>query len=756
MSQKISLTGSYSPGWYFFLVVICLIFTYGPLFNFVTNLSVQWKFFFVTLIIPIFLAVIQSITVTQKTDHAIVTMDRFDDLLNKRLDHFRTKQKKVIIFVDDLDRVTPGMARDVLDNLRTFFDKKEITFVVTGDQTVLEGYLGRDLLPDSLLPEQLEEGRRFLKKIFNVYWRLPLPIKKDIDAFITGEFGKHTEALQEFFSDDAQKTKFSNYLSKYFESNFRQIIRFIDTTLFTFQIVKQKSEDTDQKRAAYFKEMLKNPLFVVRILVIQELCAPLFDKIVVDPEILRTLEYAVEKKDTSQINEVVEKNKADLSFSQQNFLKRFIYEEPHFYNGSNLKVLDLQPYLSLAADTSFGDQRGPSSEDFMEAIRTGDPVQVRAHLSSMGPTRATDGVTGFITQLAPSVAEPTKVNFLKTLLMALVDLPSEVPTHKIFAEKLAPTDYSFLNNIAPNPKMEILNIFWQWLDSFNDDTVSGLFKLKFSSIDLDQFNSIKMENAGSFKSYFIANWLKDYYGRNSIEALNLMIDRFSKLKIEKIQEEIGLIKTSLIDNLVQDPNVEARKNRYIIIKNYVKDGDNLLKTKIFDEISALNQEITSWAILKSDEKDAPWKRVDIEERILVKIDAAQDFSILNQALKFLVTNKLGSPEIVWPKILPKHTVILVDNFPQIINDASFQIIAPPQAYANELMDALIAKIEKLESIQQAQWLDYAVKGKWLWINLEKYPLGKRLANLKKSKDEQVKKNLDIAEDSWKEITKEEK
>lgn len=72
------------------------------------------------------------------------------------------------------------------------------------------------------------------------------------------------------------------------------------------------------------------------------------------------------------------------------------------------------------------------------------------------------------------------------------------------------------------------------------------------------------------------------------------------------------------------------------------------------------------------------------------------------------------------------------------------------------MDALIAKIEKLESIQQAQWLDYAVKGKWLWINLEKYPLGKRLANLKKSKDEQVKKNLDIAEDSWKEITKEEK
>ncbi|HHT9138103.1 MAG TPA: KAP family P-loop NTPase fold protein, partial [Candidatus Wunengus sp. YC60] len=540
--------------------VICLAFTYAPLFNFVVSLPAQWQFFLTVLLLPVILAAIQSVVTVQRTDHAIVTLDKFDDLLKKILKNFEVAGKKIVVFVDDLDRVTPEMARDVLDNLRTFFDKPQITFVVTGDHTVLEGHLGRSLLPDEeSSAAQLEEGRRFMKKIFNVYWRLPLPIKKELQDFIESEFKKREEGLRAVFSQDSQKATFGAYLEKYFESNFRQIIRFLDTVLFNFQIIKQKAAGDDAQQAPYFKDMLANPLLVVRILMIQELCAPLFDKMVRDVAILQSLEYSVEKKESPSIEKIFEQSKDILSPSQRSFIGKFIYEEPRFYKESRLQVLNLQPYLSLAADVSFGDQRGPSSEDFIATLKGGDPKGVKNDLLSMGDAKAQEGATALITQLPTITDASQKLGALKTLLVALSDSLAESTIHKIFANKLSELNYGFVNNAVSNLKIEILNLFFSWLDKIPDSAVIKKFDDKFVLKDLIEFNAINTEGAGLFSSLVLSKWLREYYSKQKPDALSAMITHFPKLKIERVREQVDAISETLVADLIGDSNALLRE-----------------------------------------------------------------------------------------------------------------------------------------------------------------------------------------------------
>lgn len=733
------------------LGIVCGIFAYAPQFKINITLNKELQFFLTVLFIPILLAAVQSIVTVQKTDHAITTLDKFDDLLDKILRIIRSNDKKIIVFVDDLDRVTPEMARDVLDNLRTFFDKKDITFVVTGDHTVLEGHLGRSLLPDEeSSAAQLEEGRRFMKKIFNVYWRLPLPIKKELQDFIKGEFDKRTEVLKDVFSQESEKAMFAIYLEKYFESNFRQIIRFLDTVLFNFQIIIQKAKSEDVQQASYFEEMITKPLLVVRMLMIQEICAPLFDKMVRDVSILQGLEYAVERKNTSNVKQILDQSNGVLSPSQRAFIEKYIYEEPRFYKDSRLQVLNLQPYLSLAADVSFGDQRGPSGEDFKVTLSGGDPAGVKNDLLSMGDEKAQESVNAITTQLPsmPDVAQ--QIATVKTLVVALVDLPVESTVHKIFADKLSEIDYTFINNAVAAQKMEVINPFWQWLDLLKKNDVENMFQDKFTLRDMTEFNAVDLTNASEFKSRMVAKWLKEQYSTQTAEILGAMTTHFPKLISEKVHEQLDTISGSLITDLIQDTNSQNRENRFVLIKDYTTNGASDLKTNVLNRVYDFDQAITPWVIDKAKEEYPLWTSDEIETKVLSKIDTTTDFNVLHQCLRFAIANKIGSRETIWPKLIPTHKEVIIENLPTIIDDASLEVISPPQAYANQLMDAVVEKIKIVPEADQARWLGYIVKGKWLWVNLAKYPIASKFRTLKKTNNAEIKQSLETSEESWKE------
>lgn len=699
-------------------------------------------------LLPIFLALVGQVITTAKTDHAFSTLDRFDDLLNISLAEAKRQKHKLVVFVDDLDRVTPGIARDVLDNLRTFFDKKDLSFVVTGDHTVLERYLGKDLLPDAKPPEQREEGRRFLKKIFNFYWHLPQPIDTELDEFLDGEFTSRASSLASIFKNPAEQESFKSYLRKYFDKNFRQIIRFIDTVAFTFQIIENKLKTVSLEEKKYLEELPENPLLVIRVLMIQELCVPLFDAIVNNRQLLADLEYAAETKNSARIDELLNPFRDELSPFQNNFIRSFIYEEPHFFRRTSLIVSDIRPFLYLAADASFGDSRGPSSDDFMKIMATGDPAQVKDALLSTGDEKAREAAKAFVAYIPTINPSTAPIGSLKTLLTALLEIPKEYSIHKIFAEELSKLDYSFIqNHPVPQEKMDILKLLWGWLDAL-DSIATEPFVNKFPFSGNIEFDPIVPGDAGSFTVKMLAQWLHAYYPQNPIDALNKMINLFGAFKkdyIEIIKSEVANLQDGMADDLIRDPTPAYRDLRLTFLKEYTPTGISILLPKLGLQIEALNSDIFQW----STSKVAPdtWSKEATEDYVINKLSSANDFNSMHPILNFIISQQIQSPRKIWKKISDAQLDVLVENFPAII-DSPYQPIAPPEETAQTLMEKLIEKIKTVDEGRKIQLIPCLRKEKWPWINLKKPPTKTRFTEITRSENEQLKNTLTEALTTW--------
>ena len=736
--------------WGTFLLFIIDLCIWGKFFHSLNISStgfhaflISWKSIITLLLVPIFLAIIGKFFAIQRSNHAISTIDQFDDLLIKIIEAFNKENKKIVVFVDDLDRVTPEVAHDVLDNLRTFFDKPNISFVVTGDHTVLERYLGNDLLRNGNSPERGEEGRRFLKKIFNVYWRLPLPLDQEVENFVTEKFTENTIGLEKILPEEKDRKIFASHLKKFLGKNYRQIIRFIDTTLFTFDVIHRKLEGSEDAQKRYFKELADNPLLVIRILMIQEFCAPLFDIILEEQKILRELEYAVEKKDTAKINAIIDTHKSELSLAQSGFIKSFLYEEPRFYKGSSWTVSDIRTFLFLAADSSFSDQRGMSAEDFTNTLATGDPAQIKEVLSSSGDENLEADAKVVIQQLPAVTDIPTRASQLKAMTIALSELPIEYSVHKIFANGLKSLDVSFLDNV-PLQKIETISSLWHWLDVVNDPIIQNEYESKFAfsntATDLDAIN---LDKAGSFTSGIVTNWLKSFYGSNPSDSLDRMITFFPRLKIEKVKENMGSISGTLINNLITQ-NDNLRDKRFDVIQNYTNDFKNL-KEKVLEQVGLLNSTVTQWAFSKAGQKDV-WEKAELEEKLTKRLKSSTDFNSLSQAVNFVVSEKNLDFEKVWKETL-SHTQFISENIPTFVNQ-QYTNFAPSDKQASQLMDIFVQKIKISDEEQQKTLLPYTRKDKWLWSNLNNYPLNKQLSDMGKSVNVDLKKIFEETIDTW--------
>jgi len=727
------------------LCCVCFYIYYKFIFSLeIIDLINQWKLLASIILIPIAISLFGKIIVVQKNNPAISTVDEFEKLLKKTLGEISKKGEKPIIFVDDLDRVMPEIARDVLDNLRTFFDKKEISYIVAGDHTVLERFLGKSLLPDSNPPEQLEEGRRFMKKIFNVYWRLPLPIDSELSTFLDEQFTKKDDKISKIFGEDDRKI-FKDYLKKYFDKNFRQIIRFLDSVLFTFQIIKLKSEK-EQGTDKYFKELLDKPLLVVRILMIQENCTPLFDNILSNYQILADLEYAVDKKNSGGIDSIITKDEKNLSSFQKNFIKSFIYEEPRFFKNSCLQVSDIRPFLFLAADASFGDSRGPSGEDFLNILNTGDPAQVKNSLISIGEEKAEKAGDAFKTRINNTPEAINKLEPLKTMMAVLQDMPPEYLTSKIFIKKLLELDYTFIDQIGQQ-KMEILKILLGWLDRFKEEeTLPYVDKFPYkNSVD---FGPIDFTKSGIFTTKIIIKWLLGYYLQNKLDSIKKMLDilpKINKQNEDTIKGEILTIQEDLINDILIDSTPTNREDRFLLIRDYTTNGKEVLRKKLLEKIHDLNVDILQWSRTKKEELFKNSEEIDFS--VLERLSESVDFNELNKALSFIMNNKISNNKDIWSVLSQKHLDIIIDNFSNIIN-ANYYDIAPDETIANQLMDKLITKIKTMSEDQQIQWLEFIKKNKWIWINLRKGDFKRRLKSFSESSNDLLKSKYEEVILTW--------
>ncbi len=731
-----------------------IIYFYGSqmlwLGDFYNSVSPQVKVFFkiigVSILIPGGLAIFKSLSTYQQGSKTISTIDKFDELLRNRL--AENVGKKFLVYIDDLDRVTPTVARDVLDNLRTFFDKPNLSFVVAGDHTVLERYIGKELMSDGDPAAQLEEGRRYLKKIFNVYWRLPPPIATELAKFIQNDLfaTKETELKNIFKDTSAGQGKLASFLASYFDGNFRQISRFFDMVLFTFQIIEKKRKAVPKAEKRYFNELIENPLLVVRILMIQENCTPLFEMILKDQEILLKLEDAVETKNAAIVQEII--NEAKLSDNQKVFINKFIFEEPRFFKDSSLVVSDLRPFLVFAADSSFGDGRGPSSQKFIEILTTGNPEALKNSILSSGEPKLKEAANSFVRQYNSEGVTPQQSTILMTLLSALKEVPSSHNSHGIFAQKLKDLNYQVAATLPVETRHSLYQLFWSWLDMLGDEGLSLNFADKFKANDINDFIQLKPNaGSGSFATTQIIGWFKEFYPNDRMQVLNKLIDIQSLLDKKAATTELNSLAPALIEDVVH--NNQGVRNQAFQIVTYAGKSSSF-KAKAVERMRDLDQDLWDWIKAKVTDAEIKWDAGSFQEAVISKLDDfVNDYGGVTSILNFASNNKFPQITLLWEKVIKTNIDLF---FRELSNFAQNPLpnIAPDKSPANTLFQVLFDKMAAQDPSTQASLLRWLKKDVWFWQKLDKIPNQKAIETLAKNKkDPNLAQAAKEVLDSWK-------
>jgi len=137
----------------------------------------------------------------EETRQRIQSMEDFKKII-KDLFMKYAGTRRVVIFVDDLDRCMPDVALDTLEAIKTFLRDTPCIFMVAADETLIGQGLRmrlRTLNESGQTSVNVEEflttkGREYFEKIIQLPVHLPRPAREEIQRFIGAQFPEWTAA----------------------------------------------------------------------------------------------------------------------------------------------------------------------------------------------------------------------------------------------------------------------------------------------------------------------------------------------------------------------------------------------------------------------------------------------------------------------------------------------------------------------------------------------------------------------------------
>lgn len=672
------------------------------------------------LLIPIIIGVMQALTTTQRTNKALSTQDSFEQILNDIL--AAIPYSTVVVFVDDLDRLTARRAIGVLDNLRTFFDNPKLVFVVAGDHTVLERHLGRELRPGESHDEQAEEGRRFLKKIFNVYWRLPLPTKPEFGEYIDSLIDAvNNPFLHTWLKTDEQREIFKAQLLRYFSNNFRNTQRFVDRVVFTFHVIDGQinNDKLNDESKEYFLEMQQNPLLVVRILLFEELANPLYERIVSRPELLIKLELATTQgQNVAAIDALLTENgKQFLTYGQSQFVKSFLSQKPRFKDERGEHAKSIQAYVALSSDTSFGDSRGYTPEEFLAHLIRENYPDLKEVLERSGESKLKEAADSIAPEIDKYAENAPKLEVVTKFVRTIAMLDVELSAFKIFVAKLVDIDYVFLDEQQKRIEfiVEVGNALEGKVpEEFIDQLLT---KVKAKDEDLNHLSALP-EVASSFTSRVFLGQYEDFSTRDANSAIELTVPYKNRFSTAALKDMVERNKERLISEFISDNN-DGRRNMRLELISLVDEAKAELQQAVLEQIKQKNPDIWAWVVSNARADSALFTEARITQALCETLRADANYQGVIATLNLAISWP-SSASSLWDVILQRDADDIFSLL-DIYNQANYGPIAPDNAQANELIKRIVGKYVKQDDLNEAlaiSWLDRVNRAYWLFSKVE--------------------------------------
>jgi hypothetical protein len=165
--------------------------------------------------------------------------------------------RRVVVFVDDLDRCLPANALDVLESMKLFFDLEGFVFVVGLDEAVVQRAVrarfadpaprtgqvepAAEPAPGGRVDEKLE--RDYVEKIFQVPYRLPAMVDRQLGDLLEAMYGE--AGLPPSQADDFRDrvARYLAFVAVQGQVNPREVKRFLNT--YTLQTLVRPELDRD-------------------------------------------------------------------------------------------------------------------------------------------------------------------------------------------------------------------------------------------------------------------------------------------------------------------------------------------------------------------------------------------------------------------------------------------------------------------------------------------------------------------------------
>jgi hypothetical protein len=134
------------------------------------------------------LALLGSYFTAETTTDAPSSDEQFERLFRRLVIRIRKKRrcKRIVVFIDELDRCSPDQVVSALETLRTFLEVKPCIFIVAADQQVLEQALRRaprQATPFNAANPYYSAGSAYLDKIFQYQLGLPPVLPRRLSRF---------------------------------------------------------------------------------------------------------------------------------------------------------------------------------------------------------------------------------------------------------------------------------------------------------------------------------------------------------------------------------------------------------------------------------------------------------------------------------------------------------------------------------------------------------------------------------------------
>ncbi|KKT28774.1 MAG: hypothetical protein A3G02_02190 [Candidatus Yanofskybacteria bacterium RIFCSPLOWO2_12_FULL_44_13b] len=377
------------------------------------------------LLLPIFLAfipVIQKVTEikVKQIIPKIESAEQFEDKFNEVVEELMASgnpPKRIVIFVDDLDRCNHKEVEQILTALFTFFNNPHCVYVITADHTVIRRYISNFLNLDPELNDttglvdikkttevKQKEATEYLKKIFQINFILPKATKDVLGPWVN-QMIDATSVLN--FTHPYAKEYLIDLALNNFDSNPRKIKHFLRTLFFQLEAVQGKLNSIANKNSQEYTNLVKvknSPELLGKILIIQDRFPDFYEKLPNEPKLLQGYESG--------------------EIAEDKDLQKLIAQEPKFFNSINRseeeKTIDPYYFLHFSGSTGFTETRTVDPTEIKALAKNGDIENLTKIITGLTDLPRNSYIEGIKAEYdLVQTQAPEKINIIRSLFHAV-------------------------------------------------------------------------------------------------------------------------------------------------------------------------------------------------------------------------------------------------------------------------------------------------------------------------------------------------